>query len=140
MQGQEQTDTQGTSDSIPRGRNPVRLLDLLVALGGVTVLVGLGFDWSGGSGYEGLSVLRLLIVLTALAGIAVPLVLAATRKSDVPVVWETLLAPVSSIIFLIVAVKLLLPPEGGAGSGMFITAAGLLLLTASCWKTLSRET
>lgn len=116
------------------------MLDLLVAVGGLGILVGLGFDWSGGPGYESLSVLRVFLLLIALAGIALPLVLASTQKTDVPVVWESLLAPASSIFFLIVAVELLLPPEGGVGSGMLITATGLLILTTSCWGTLSRET
>ena len=123
-------------------RNPVTLLDLLVALGGIGILVGLGLEWvagSGGSGYEGISVLRLILALAGLAGLALPAVLATTRKSDVPVIWETFLAPVSSILFLILALKLLFPPEGGPGPGMVVVTVAMLFLTATCWKTLSRE-
>jgi hypothetical protein len=89
-------------------RNKVGALDLLVALGGVAVLVGLAFEWSGGSGasgYEGISVLRVFLVLVGLAGVALPVVLASTRKSDVPVIWEATLAPVASIFLVIVAVE-----------------------------------
>lgn len=121
-------------------RNRIRGLDLLVALGGLLILVGLALEWSDGTGYDGLSVLRFMVILVAIAGLALPVVLAATRKTDVPVIWEAFLAPVSSVFFLIVAIKILLPPEDGAGVGMFVAAAGLLVLTTSCWKALSRET
>ena len=123
-------------------RNPVTLLDLLVALGGIGILVGLGLEWvagSGGSGYEGISVFRVILTLAGLAGLALPAVLATTRKSDVPVVWETFLAPVSSILFMILALKLLFPPEGGPGAGMVVVTVAMLFLTVTCWKTLSRE-
>lgn len=124
------------------GRNKVRALDLFVAVGGVAVLVGLAFEWNGGSGasgYEGISVLRVFLVLVGLAGVALPVVLASTRKSDVPVIWEATLAPVASVFLVIVAVKVVLPPEGGVGAGMLVTAAGLLVLSVSCWNALSRE-
>lgn len=123
-------------------RNPVTPLDLLVAVGGLGILVGLGLEWvsgSGASGYGDISVLRILLIIVGLAGLALPVVLGVTRKSDVPVVWEGFLAPVSSILFLILGLKLLFPPEGGAGSGMFVVGAAVFVLTAACWKTLSRE-
>lgn len=122
--------------------NPVTALDFAVALAGVAVLFGLAFEWvagSGSSGYEGISILRVILVLTGLAGIALPLVLARTRKSDVPVVWEGFLAPLSSVLFLVLALKLLLPPGDGAGTGLFVVTAAMLALTVCCWKTLSRE-
>lgn len=122
------------------GRNPVRVPDVLVALGGLVVLVGLSFEWSTGTGYEDLSVLRILVILVAIAGLCLPLVLAVTRKTDVPVVWETLMAPVASILLLIVAIKLVFPPGDGVGTGMIVTALGLLVLSAACWTAISRET
>ena len=124
-------------------RNRVSSLDLLVALGGISILVGLAFQWSGdsgSSGYESISVLRVLLIPVALAGIALPVVLSRTRKTDVPVIWEALLAPVASVFLIIMAFKIAFPPEGGAGTGMLITGLGLFVLTAFCWKALSRET
>lgn len=124
-------------------RNRVSLLDLLVAVGGIVILVGLALQWggtSGGSGYQSISILRVLLVLVALAGIALPIVLSVTRKTDVPVIWEALLAPVASILLIIIAFKVAFPPEGGAGTGMFVAGLGLLVLSASCWNALSRET
>ena len=129
------------SDS--NSRNPVRALDLFVALGGLGVLVGLGLEWNvdpGDSGYSSLTLLRIFLIIVALAGLALPIVLAMTRKSDLPVVLEALLAPVSSLLFVILAVKVILGPTGGAGTGMVLATVGALLLSACCWKALSRET
>lgn len=123
-------------------RNPVTILDICVAAGGIVVLAGLALEWvsgSGSSGYEGLSVLRAIMALLALAALALPVVLVSTRKSDIPVVWEGLLAPVSSILLVILFARLLFPPDGGPGAGMFVATGGMLVLTAFCWKTLSRE-
>lgn len=122
------------------GHNPVRALDLVVAFGGAVVLLGLALEWSGGTGYEGISVLRILVIAVAVAGLALPVVLRATSKTDIPVIQEALLAPLASIVFLIVAIRIAFPPEGGAGLGMVVAAAGLLLCSAACWKALSRET
>jgi hypothetical protein len=124
-------------------RNRVSPLDLLVALGGVSMLVGLALKWSGdsgGSGYESITVLRVLLILIAVAGIALPVVLSRTRKTDVPVIWEALLAPVASVFLIIMAFRIAFPPEEGAGTGMLVTGLGLFILTVFCWKALSRET
>ena len=124
------------------GGNPLRLLDLVVALGGIGILMGLGLEWvsgSGLSGYEDLSILRIVLVVVGLAALGLPVALRVTRKSDVPVVWETFLAPVSSVLFLILALKIIFAPAGGAGLGMFFVTVSMLVLTTSCWKTLSRE-
>ena len=123
-----------------RPHNPVMPVDFLVAVGGAVVLIGFGLDWSEGmSGYGSLSVLKVILVLTALLALLEPVVLFATRKSDLPVIWEATLALIGSILLLILAGKAILPPEGGFALGFYVVFAGLFIATAGTWTTISRE-
>lgn len=123
-----------------RPHNPVMPIDLLVAAGGIAVLVGLGLDWSGGSsGYGSLSVLKLFLILVGLIALLEPLVLLMTRKSDLPVVWQAALTLSGSVLTLILIGKALLPPDGGFDPGFFVVLVGMFVATAAAWTTISRE-
>lgn len=123
-----------------RPHNPVMPIDLLVGAGGAVVLVGLGLDWSEGvTGYGSLSVLKVILALAGLLALLEPVVLFATRKTDLPVVWETTLALIGSILILILIGKALLPPAGGFDLGFYVVLAGMFIATAATWTTLSRE-
>jgi branched-subunit amino acid transport protein len=123
-----------------RPHNPVMPIDLLVAAGGVAVLVGLGLDWSGGSsGYGSPSVLKVLLILVGIVALLEPLILFMTRKSDLPVVWQTGLCLVGSVLSLVLIGKAVLPPDGGFGPGFFVVLVGMFVATAAAWTTVSRE-
>ena len=122
------------------GHNPVMPVDLLIGLGGVLLLVALGLEWSGGeSGYGSLSVLKVVLVLFGVGTLLEPVALLMTRKTDVPVVWQTLLMLSGTVLSLVLVGKAVLPPEGGFGNGLYLALAGVLVATVGIWITVSRE-
>ncbi|MFM8791126.1 MAG: hypothetical protein ACKOFX_01320 [Solirubrobacterales bacterium] len=123
-----------------RTHNPVMPIDLLVGFGGAAVFVGLGLDWSAGeTGFETLSVLKVLLMLAAGMALLEPVVLISTRKTDLPVVWQTTFCLFGSVLALILVGKAVFPPEPGFGLGFYVTLAGMLVASAAAWTTVSRE-
>lgn len=123
-----------------RVHNPVMPIDLLVGLGGAAVLVGLALDWSGsGTGYETLSVLKVLLLAAALIALLEPIILFSTRKTDLPVVWQTTLCLLGTVLTLVLVGKAVLPPEPGFGPGFYVVLVGILVASAAAWTTVSRE-
>ena len=115
-------------------------IDLLVGLGGAAVLVGLALDWSGsGTGYETLSVLKVLLLVAALIALLEPVILFSTRKTDLPVVWQTTLCLLGTALTLVLVGKAVFPPEPGFGLGFYVVLAGILVASAAAWTTVSRE-
>lgn len=124
----------------PIARPRVRASEWLVGLGGLLLLAGLLMPWSGGeSALEDPSVLKLMAGLAGLAAVAVPIVVAASSKTDLPVVWETFLSTFMLLLVIILAVRLVWPPDGGLESGFFTIAAGSLVVTVAGWVSVSRE-
>lgn len=114
--------------------------DLLVALGGALILVGLGLEWSeGASGYGSLSVLKVLLAIVGVVALFEPLTLLATRKTDLPVVWQALLLLAGSALSVVMVGKAILPPDGGFGVGFHLALAGTLISTIGVWVTVSSE-
>jgi len=123
---------------IPRPR--VHASEWLVGAGGLAVIAGMLLPWAGGeSAFEALSLLKLLVLLAGLAAVAVPVLVAASARTDLPVVWETFLSTFMLLVVILVAVRLLWPPEGGLESGFFTVVAGSLLITVAGWISVSRE-
>ena len=122
------------------GHNPVMPVDLLIGLAGGLLLVALGLEWSGGeSGYGSLSVLEVILVLFGAGALLEPVVLLVTRKTDVPVVWQTLLMLSGTVLSLVLVGKAVLPPDGGFGIGFYLALTGTLVATVGIWITVSRE-
>ena len=122
------------------GHNPVMPVDLLIGLAGGLLLVALGLEWSGGeSGYGSLSVLEVILVLFGAGALLEPVVLLVTRKTDVPVVWQTLLMLSGTVLSLVLVGKAVLPPDGGFGTGFYLALTGTLVATVGIWITVSRE-
>lgn len=126
--------------SIRGVRNPVTWVDGACALAGLLLLAALGFDWSGGgAGFETPSALRVLLGLIALGAVLLPFVLFATWKPDLPVVWETTLFLLASILLLVMIGKAVFPPDGGLGTGFWLSLVACFGIAASSWTTVSRE-
>ena len=122
------------------GHNPVMPVDLLIGFGGALLLVALGLEWSGGeSGYASLSLLKVVLVVFGVGTLLEPLVLLMTQKTDLPVVWQALLLLSGTVLSLVLVGKAVLPPEGGFGTGFYLTLAGMLVATVGIWITVSRE-
>ena len=68
-----------------------------------------------------------------------PVVVASSRLTDVPVAWETLLWLASLILLVVMLVHLIGPPEGGYGSGFWLTLAGLVVVGLAGWRSVRRE-
>ncbi len=127
-------------DTGPIARPRVHVSEWLVGLGGLLMLAGLLLPWSGGeSAFEDPSVLKLIAGLAGLAAVAVPIVVAASAKTDLPVVWETFLSTSMLLLVVLLAVRLVWPPDGGLESGFFTVAAGSLVVTVAGWVSVSRE-
>ncbi len=123
---------------IPRPR--VHASEWLVGAGGLAVLAGSLLPWAGGeSAFEAFSLLKLLVLLAGLAAVAVPVLVASSSKTDLPVVWETFLSTFMLLVLVLLAVRLVWPPEGGLESGFFTVAGGSLLITVAGWAAVSRE-
>lgn len=105
------------------------------------MIVGLFLPWShGASGFGSFNALILLLALAGLAALLVPLVVAASRLTDVPIAWQTLLwlASIPLLIATIVVV-FLTPPSLGHGAGTWITFAGLVAVGMAGWRSVRRE-
>ena len=140
MEPVQTADTGNTGETGPIQRPRVHLPEWLVGLGGLAVLGGLFLPWAGDqSAVESLSVLKLLVLLGGLAAVAVPIVVASSAKTDLPVVWETFLSTFMILILLLLTIRLVWPPAAGLESGFFTVAAGSLLLTVAGWFSVARE-
>ena len=123
-----------------RAHNPVMPIDLLFGLGGAAVFVGLSLDWSAGeTGYETLSALKVLLLVAAGMAFLEPVILFSTRKTDLPVVWQTTFCLLGTVLTLILVGKAVFPPEPGFGLGFYVTLGGMLVASAAAWTTVSRE-
>ena len=106
----------------------------------MVVLVGLFLPWAGGeNAFESFSLLKLLVLAAALAAAAVPVVVASSAKTDLPMVWQTFLSTFMLLIVVLLAIRLIWPPSGGLEEGFVIAAAGCLLITVAGWSAVSRE-
>ena len=118
----------------------VHPLEWLSALCGLLILIGLSLPWYGGqTGLETVSFLDVVLAITGLMGFLLPLVLAVTRKTDVPIVFETFLSTLALIAAVVLVFKLIWSPEGGLKSGFFLGLAGTILLSWAGWRSTSRE-
>jgi hypothetical protein len=109
-------------------------------MGGALMLAALLFSWSEGSPAAGaLSLVKLLVVILGGAAVAVPLVVALNSQTNLPMAWETLLSGSVTLLVPVLIATLLLPPEGGLGSGFFIALAGSVLTVVAGWRSVARE-
>ncbi len=107
---------------------------------GLLILVGLSLPWYGGqTGLETISLLDVILGVAAISGLVLPIVLAMTRKTDVPIVFETLLSTLALIAATLLVLKLVFAPDGGLKGGFFLGLAGAVLLSWAGWRSATRE-
>jgi hypothetical protein len=121
----------------------VRTWEWCAGLAGVVLLVALFLPWYGvdgagtATGWQSLSVIDVVLALTALLAIAHPVVAAMQRTAAVPqsmaafVVWMSLPA------LILVLIRLLDPP-GSAGRevGVWLATGAVLAIFASGWRSM----
>ncbi|MBN8867409.1 MAG: hypothetical protein J0H98_07630 [Solirubrobacterales bacterium] len=112
----------------------------LVGLLGLAVLAGLILPWSGGSAaLSSPGLLDLILLVVAAAAVLLPLIVARSSRTDVPVVYETTLWPLSGLVALILIVKAIFPPDSGFDSGFWLALAGIFLMSFTLWRCVGRE-
>jgi hypothetical protein len=118
----------------------VHAMEWLTGLSGLAVLVGLALPWSDGvSGYESFSALKLVLELVALAALLIPLVVALSAKTDVPIVWELFTSIFATVLLVWLLVRLVFAPDAGLDTGFFIVLASVVLMNVAGWRSVARE-
>jgi hypothetical protein len=113
----------------------------VAGLAGASLIAGLALPWSGGeSGLDSGSFLQVLALLAGVSAVLLPVVVASSRKTDVPVVYETFMSNISTLLLVALVFRLVIPSDGGMGAGYFTVLAGTVVLVASGWISTSRET
>jgi hypothetical protein len=118
----------------------IHLSEWLVGIGGAAMVIGLLLPWADSViGFESLSVLKIVVLLTGLAALFLPVAVAFSSRTNLPMAWETLLAVVLTLLVLPLLVRLLLPPDGGLDAGYFTVLGGSLLSLTAGWRSVARE-
>lgn len=118
----------------------VHPLEWLTSACGLLVLIGLTLPWYGDqTGLGTISLLDVTLGVAALSGLILPIVLAVTRKTDIPIVFETFLSTLALLAAALLVLKLVWPPDGGLGGGFFLGLAGAVLLSWAGWRSTTRE-
>jgi hypothetical protein len=120
--------------------NPIRFSEWMLCLSGAAILVGLALEWGAGtSGFQSITLLKILLIVLGLASLPIPLVLWLTMKSDVPIVWETLVLTFSALLAVTLVIKTATGFVSEAGPGFWVVFGGCLVNTAAGWYAVSRE-
>lgn len=112
----------------------------LVAASGGLILIGLLIPFSDGdSAFNSVNLLDLMLLAAAVGGLLLPLLVARSRTTDVPITFETYLSTLVSLAALVLLLNFIWPPDGGPDAGFFAALAGCLAMTVAGWKSVARE-
>ena len=78
------------------------------------------------------------VLLVALLALCLPLVVASSPTTNVPIVYEIFLSTISSVALLVVVLRLIWHPGDGLDLGAALTALGALMTCIWSWKSVSR--
>ncbi|MFA9399536.1 MAG: hypothetical protein ACERKT_00335 [Acidobacteriota bacterium] len=112
---------------------------LIAACGGALV-IGLMLDFSDGeSALHSVNLLDLLLVAAAAGGLILPVIVARSSRTDVPITFETFLSTLVSLVAVILLFEVIWQPDGGLQAGFFLSLAACLVMTAAGWRSVARE-
>lgn len=118
----------------------VHPFEALAGLLGLAVIAGLILPWSDGtSALSSPGLLDLMLLVAGVAAALLPVAVAMSARTNVPIVWETLLWVYSGLVALILIVKAAFPPEGGFESGFWLAFAGTFAMSFAVWRSVARE-
>jgi hypothetical protein len=118
----------------------VHAMEWLVGFSGLAVLIGLAMPWSEGvSGYQSFSALKLVLELVAVAALLVPLVVALSAKTDVPITWELFTSIFATVLLVWLLVRLVFAPDAGLDAGFFVVLASVVLMNVAGWRSVACE-
>ena len=118
----------------------VHPFEWLAGLFGLALIAGLLLPWSGGeSALASPGLLDLLLALIAVLAAVLPVVVASSARTNVPIVYETTLWTVSLVFGLIMVIKVAFPPDGGYEADFWLALMATLLTGVSLWRSVGRE-
>jgi hypothetical protein len=119
----------------------MRRFEPVAGLGGLILLVSLFLPWYGSkSGWQALTVIDVLLALLALLAIAVPVVSAAASGPAKPIAVAVLASAFGWIAVLLVAIRLVFPPDDlSARYGAWLALAGALIAWIGSWMSMRDE-
>jgi len=118
----------------------VKLNEWLASLCGALILIALFLPWYGDeAAIVSMSVLEVILTVVAIMALILPIVLARSRFTNLPISFETIMSDLATIAAVVLLIKLIFPPEGGAKAGFFLGLIGSVLLTVVGWRSTSRE-
>jgi hypothetical protein len=111
----------------------VRVWEWLTGLAGVVLLVSLFLPWYGAAGvsatgWESLTVVDVVLAITALGAMALPVLTAVQRTTAVPQAMTALLMPVALAAALLAVIHLLDLPDGASSreAGVWIATVAAI--------------
>jgi len=112
----------------------------LVGVFGLAIIAALILPWNGGeAAFESPDLLDVLLLLIAVMAACLPLVVASSARTNVPIVYETTLWPISLLLGIVLLAKAVFPPDGGFQSGFWLAFAATLAMSVSVWRSVIRE-
>jgi len=119
----------------------VRATEWVASLCGGLILIALFMPWQGEeSALASVGALDVILALVAIAALVLPVILAASRTTNVPIVTETLVSTMAVVAAILLLLKLIWAPDGGLKVGFYLGLAGSMLLAVAGWKSTARET
>ena len=82
--------------------------------------------------------LHVVVLLVAAAGAMLPVTVSMSARTNVPIIFETMLWIVSILVSLILLFKAIFPSDVVFGSG-WLTLAGMLAMSFALWRSVARE-
>lgn len=93
----------------------VLLLIIMFAFDWFTIEVGGGFGDVGGNAWDTMELIRFILLLTGLAGIALAVASASQSAPNMPVALSAITAGLGILSVVLVLFRIISPPDGGAG-------------------------
>ncbi len=106
-------DNLGTGEKIA-GASGVALILIMFIFDWFTADVGFGVE-VGGNAWDTMEIIRFILLLAALAGIALAVMSATQSQVDMPIATSALAAGLGGLAVLLVLFRIISPPDGGAG-------------------------
>jgi hypothetical protein len=121
----------------------MRRAEPLAGLGGLILLVSLFLPWysPGGSGWEVLSVIDILLALLALLAIAVPLATLLTEGPAKSIGTAVIASALGWLAILLVLFRLIDEPQAGyeLDYGVYVALVGSILAWTGSWLSMRDE-
>ena len=115
-------------------------LEWVTGLAGIALIAGLLLPWSGGeSALQSPGFLDVVLLLIGVFAAMLPVAIASSPRSNVPIVYETTLGTFTLLFAIVMVVKIVFPPDGGFDSGFWLALAAILVLCAADWRSAARE-